>query len=350
MNNARMIGVGAFVVALLFASQLAAQNKGPAAPQPQASPNKPTQVTGSGTPGTVPVWNGTTSLGDSHIQSGTQVTVNVPLQVSGTVFGSGVKYGISGTATGPLDPSDFCCVSGVIGVGSDPTHYATGVAGYVNQEQAAGTLGLNDAGGIGVLALSRGGNHLGAALQAETDGGSAGIFIAQAGGSLLHGFSTDGTGPSGWQEKFLVDVAGNLWTYGNASKPGGGSWSVLSDARTKKSVEPIRGALGQLLQLHGVTFEYTNPSAFHELTGVHIGVMAQDVEQVFPSWVDTGTDGYKRVTFRGFEAVTVEALRELNSQMSANASETAARIDRLERENKELKQSMESLLELLKKK
>jgi hypothetical protein len=29
-------------------------------------------------------------------------------------------------------------------------------------------------------------------------------------------------------------------------------------------------------------------------------MVAQDVETVFPSWVDEGRDGYKRLTFLGF--------------------------------------------------
>ena len=115
--------------------------------------------------------------------------------------------------------------------------------------------------------------------------------------------------------------------HGNAFKPGGGSWSTLSDRRTKTSIEPISGALESLLKLRGVTFEYSNPSAVGELPGTHIGMVAQDVEQVFPSWVDTGDDGYKRLTFRGFEALAVEAIREL------------------EKQNQELRQQIEALSE-----
>ena len=36
---------------------------------------------------------------------------------------------------------------------------------------------------------------------------------------------------------------------------------------------------------------------------------------MFPDWVNTGPDGYRRLTFRGFEALTVEALRELKSSL-----------------------------------
>src|SRR5262245_59856233 len=106
----RMPPIVVLVAGIAFSMNGLAAAQGNSQKPPDAPANKASSVQGSGTLGTVPVWNGTTSLGDSHIQSGTQVTVNVPLQVSGTVFGSGVKYGVSGTASGPLDPNDFCCV------------------------------------------------------------------------------------------------------------------------------------------------------------------------------------------------------------------------------------------------
>jgi hypothetical protein len=77
---------------------------------------------------------------------------------------------------------------------------------------------------------------------------------------------------------------------------------------------------------------------------MHMGMVAQDVEQVFPSWVDTGKDGYKRLTFRGFEAVAVEAVRELD----AKSNEATARIADLERQNVELRHAIEVLVETVK--
>jgi hypothetical protein len=98
------------------------------------------------------------------------------------------------------------------------------------------------------------------------------------------------------------------------------------------------------LKLHGVTDEYINPSAFHERPGTHIGMVAQDVEHAFPSWVDTGEDGHKRVTFRGFEGVAVEAVRELDT----NTKKAMARIADLERQNADLRHSIEVLSEAVK--
>jgi hypothetical protein len=116
-----------------------------------------------------------------------------------------------------------------------------------------------------------------------------------------------------------------LHVNGSAGKPGGGSWSVASDARLKKDVQPLAGALDRLLALRGVTFEYVDPDAVGERPGRRIGMIAQEVERVFPDWVEDGPDGWKRLAPSGFEALAVEALRDL-------AAAQAAEVARLEME------------------
>ena len=222
-----------------------------------------------------------------------------------------------------------------------------GVAGFSSADGGWGvkgsTIGVNAVGaeGVGPSVGVRGN-----ALLCDNNGctpanGDAGQFVAGAGGNLLHGFlvNSDGT----WDEKFVADAAGNLSITGNAFKPGGGSWSVTSDRRAKKAVEPIGDALRRFLQLRGVTYEYVNPATLGELSGTHLGMVAQEVETVFPSWVDEGGDGYKRLTFRGFEALTVEAVRELDTKSQT----TDARLSELEKQNAELQRQVNALSETL---
>ncbi|MBL8880568.1 MAG: tail fiber domain-containing protein [Phycisphaerales bacterium] len=120
---------------------------------------------------------------------------------------------------------------------------------------------------------------------------------------------------------------------GNASKPGGGSWAAYSDRRLKRDILQLNNALDSLLQIRGCTFEYKDPSTIHERSGTQIGVIAQEVEAVFPGWVDDNANGYKTVTFRGFEAVTIEAMRELrseNDELRANNRALESRIQAIE--------------------
>ena len=132
------------------------------------------------------------------------------------------------------------------------------------------------------------------------------------------------------QPRTKLDVAGNLNITGSAAKPGGGSWSSTSDIRLKKSVQSLKGALEQLLQLRGVSFEWKQPEKQGNLRGVQMGLIAQEVEVVFPEWVDTGPSGYKNLTVRGFEALVVEAFKQLKAEFKAENDELRARIEALE--------------------
>jgi endosialidase-like protein/collagen triple helix repeat protein/trimeric autotransporter adhesin len=130
---------------------------------------------------------------------------------------------------------------------------------------------------------------------------------------------------------------------GSAGKPGGGSWSNSSDRRLKNNIVDLDGSLERLLQLRGVTYEYKDPDAIHELHGTRIGMIAQEVETVFPDWVETSGLGYKMLTFRGFEALTVEALRELREEYVRKLSQQNAELGELRAQNADLESRLAEL-------
>jgi hypothetical protein len=115
----------------------------------------------------------------------------------------------------------------------------------------------------------------------------------------------------------FLQINGNLEVTGSAAKPGGGAWTALSDRQLKKDINPLTGALDKLLSLKGVTFEWKEPEKYGNLTGTQVGLVAQDVEKVFPDWVGTDSSGFKTVTVRGLEALVVEAFRETKLEISA---------------------------------
>ena len=120
-----------------------------------------------------------------------------------------------------------------------------------------------------------------------------------------------------------------LHVNGSAGKPGGGSWSVSSDRRLKQNVRDLEGALERLLELRGVTYEYRDPAAIGELPGRRTGMVAQEVQAVFPDWVEPRADGYLSITCRGFEALAIEALRDLRDETHAELDSLAERIEAL---------------------
>lgn len=127
------------------------------------------------------------------------------------------------------------------------------------------------------------------------------------------------------QETILLDgYSGNI----NIS----GSLSQSSDERLKKDIKTIENALDKTNRLRGVTYTWK--------TDVHnedpqIGVIAQEVEKVFPEFVLTDEDGMKSVNYAQMTAVLIEAVKELN-----------AKISDLEKENKVLTAQVDKKSEL----
>lgn len=146
----------------------------------------------------------------------------------------------------------------------------------------------------------------------------------------------DGTS---FTDRILLDSNGDFSVTAQAFKPGGGPWAVTSDARLKSDVAPLVGTLERLLTLRGVSYTYradSTPKSMY-LPGRQIGFIAQEVEAVFPEWVTEGDDGWKTVGPRGFEALTVEALRELRAESAAIDGGQDARLAALEAENATLR-------------
>src|SRR5262249_1150885 len=86
----------------------------------------------------------------------------------------------------------------------------------------------------------------------------------------------DGSGNMLSMRTFTTGGPFNLELFeGEAYKPGGGAWSVVSDRRLKKNIEPLSGALDRLLQLRSVTYEYKDPEKSHQLPGIQTGFIAQ---------------------------------------------------------------------------
>jgi hypothetical protein len=152
-------------------------------------------------------------------------------------------------------------------------------------------------------------------------------------GANILGFTTNST------ERIRIDAAGNvgigtspsalLHVNGTAGNPTG-AWSVVSDARLKKDVSPLKNALETVMKLQGVSFKWKEKSKGDKL---HYGFISQDVEKVIPGWVWTDKGGYKWLEKEGAEAMLVEAIKEQQGIISAQQLQInalKARLDKLE--------------------
>jgi hypothetical protein len=98
----------------------------------------------------------------------------------------------------------------------------------------------------------------------------------------------------------------------------------LSDARLKTNIQPFSHVLEKLAELEPVHFDWnpSNPPELHLRGGRQTGLIAQQVEKIFPEMVTMGNDGYRRVNYGQLPYLLLEGVRELkesNDSLRAEA-------------------------------
>jgi hypothetical protein len=76
-------------------------------------------------------------------------------------------------------------------------------------------------------------------------------------------------------------------------------------------------ATAKIRQLRGVTWEWREEAPEEAKQQPGMGVIAQDVERVFPQLVETDEQGFKRVDYNGLIAPLIEAVKELDDRLRA---------------------------------
>jgi len=132
---------------------------------------------------------------------------------------------------------------------------------------------------------------------------------------------------AGFEQDGDLILVGGLATYNNA---------YGSDLRLKKEVSQISGVLPKLDSLRAVSFRWKEeefPKGSSPLAaGRQIGLIAQEVEKVFPELVSE-VNGRKFLDYARMTAVLLEAVKELSSK----DDRLEERCVTLERELEELK-------------
>ena len=115
---------------------------------------------------------------------------------------------------------------------------------------------------------------------------------------------------------YLLDVAGDIRV--NATV-------YTSDARFKQQVRPLTGALAAVQLLRGVRYTWNTLGVAHGGTAgtEQVGLLAQEVEKIYPELVSTDREGYKAINYAQLTPVLIEALKELAAQNAALQTRTA---------------------------
>jgi len=117
---------------------------------------------------------------------------------------------------------------------------------------------------------------------------------------------------------YALHVAGAIYATGNIT--------AFSDKRFKSYVEPLELPLDKICRLQGVSYHRTD----REPEVKHIGLLAQDVAEVYPEAVsyDSINDRYS-LNYMVLVAPLIEAVKELKATVKAQADEITALKDEI---------------------
>jgi hypothetical protein len=202
------------------------------------------------------------------------------------VYGSGASYGVYGSSNGTAVAGISTSGEGVYATSS--TNNA--IEAYNSGNGGSAVYGhCGTSGGYAIAGRNAVANNTGVAIYGEdySSSGYAGLF------------------------------QGRTNTTGCIQYNGTNEFGCTSDRRLKKNIAPLTSALDALLRLKGVTYEWKKPEEQGKnAIGRQTGFIAQEVEAVFPNWVDENADGFKTLAIQPAHvtALEVEAIRTLKME------------------------------------
>ena len=113
---------------------------------------------------------------------------------------------------------------------------------------------------------------------------------------------------------YTLGTSTNMWNRVYATN----GVDQTSDQRLKTNIKPLERALDKVLTLNGITYEWRVkefPNKNFD-SDRHVGVIAQEVEDVLPEAVETGADGYKSVNYSNITPLLIEAIKEQQGMYS----------------------------------
>jgi len=127
----------------------------------------------------------------------------------------------------------------------------------------------------------------------------------------------NGTGAGSESNALVILKDGSSTFEGNMQVNGdlaySGTLTNSSDKRLKKDIVGIQDVLSELITLEGYRYRYNNIKATDTLS-LHIGLIAQEVEKVYPELIKKGKDGYLSLDYMGMVPLLLEAIKELSQQ------------------------------------
>jgi hypothetical protein len=256
--------------------------------------------------------NLSTSLGDkislygesgSHYGFGIQaglLQIHSNLSVDDIAFGYGSSTSLTETMRIKGD--------GNVGIGTaSPSGYGHGGTNRIAEIKNTAAAGPNVQSHL-ILSTTGNSASLGGitwastSLSGEQRTGFIGNVFETASATRLVFYTRDNGG--GFGEKFNIQSNGNALLQGTLTQS--------SDARLKKNIHPLKSALHNIQQLNGYTYNWIDENKDHDQ---QIGVLAQEVQKIYPELVKQNTNGELSVNYLGLIPVLLEGMKEQQKQI-----------------------------------
>jgi hypothetical protein len=104
-------------------------------------------------------------------------------------------------------------------------------------------------------------------------------------------------------ETYTVKGSGDVWAKTTTN------WS---DRNLKENIDTLQNSLGKLKQLKGVKYNFKSSFVGSGPLKAELGLIAQDVELVFPEAVNTNENGLKGIMYHSLIPVLIESIKELD--------------------------------------
>lgn len=108
---------------------------------------------------------------------------------------------------------------------------------------------------------------------------------------------------------YKLDVNGDTYVRGNITATG--NITAYSDRSLKANIKPLYNTLEKVLKLQGVSYNRIDLND----NRTHIGLIAQDVESVYPEFVITDSKGIRSLNYASMVSVLIEAIKEQQKEI-----------------------------------
>jgi hypothetical protein len=182
----------------------------------------------------------------------------------------------------------------------------------VDNGGSGGNVKIKTGGSItssGSVTIECGGDYPG-----QSVGGSVLII---AGDGLNNGGNIDFTSGNGDSQNGNINLNTDGLVVVNGSGTYSGTWTQASDERYKKDIESLDREIDNVLKLNPVRYnwkkeEYPNKNFSDEKS---IGLIGQEVEQIYPEIVKTDSDGYKSIDYSKLSVILLSAIKEQQKEI-----------------------------------